>query len=332
MTSLKTAGSLQITTPSRLHFGLFGFGAPGRQFGGVGAMIQSPGLRLRVTSADRFSTSGPLAHRVAEFAGRWCRHHGWDRLPACRLEVLSAPCQHVGLGVGTQLGMAVAAGLCRLLRGEVAPAEELARSVGRGRRSAVGTYGFEQGGLILERGKLPHEALGPLVERHPLPAAWRFVLIQASPRPGLSGNAEQQAFDQLPTVAPGTTQRLWHEARDHLVPSVVAADFEGFSESVYRFGRLAGSCFAERQGGAYNGPQLHWLVRRVRTLGVRGVGQSSWGPTLFAVLPDQAAAENFCREIAEACDGEELQLRISPPANDGASIERLPGKIGGGEQ
>ena len=43
--------------------------------------------------------------------------------------------------------------------------KELTRLTGRGRRSAVGTYGFVQGGFLVETGKVPGESLAPLALR-----------------------------------------------------------------------------------------------------------------------------------------------------------------------
>ena len=84
--------------------------------------------------------------------------------------------------------------------------------------------------------------------------------------------------------------------------------------------RLAGQCFAHIQGGPYNGPHLAQLVDTIRSLGVRGVGQSSWGPTLFALLPEQAAAERFQRCLSEKLSPPLLQIIISPPNRRGARI------------
>ena len=49
----KMSDRLQIRTPSRLHFGLFGWGPEvGRQFGGIGLMIGDPGVQLLVEPAQ----------------------------------------------------------------------------------------------------------------------------------------------------------------------------------------------------------------------------------------------------------------------------------------
>ena len=136
--------------------------------------------------------------------------------------------------------------------------------------------------MIVDRGKLPGESIAELDCRLPLPENWRFVLIQPRTGGGLSGSAEHRAFSQLPAVPEEVTVELQEEIRTQMVPALAEEDFERFSESVYRYGRLAGLCFAAVQGGPYNGPHLAELVDHVRSLGVAGGGQSAWGPALFA--------------------------------------------------
>ncbi len=147
--------SVEVVAPSRLHFGMFSFGQRELpQYGGVGVMINRPGLRLRIAPAERFAATGPLAQRAAAvvelLAKKWHLHE----LPACRLDMVEAPPEHVGLGTGTQLALAVAAGLNAFRGQPPKSAAELAALTGRGARSAIGTYGFLHGGLLVERGKL----------------------------------------------------------------------------------------------------------------------------------------------------------------------------------
>lgn len=313
---------VHVTAPSRLHFGLFSFGQPdGRQNGGVGVMIDRPAVRLRVSASHEFETTGPLAERAMLFANRWADFRGIAGKLPCRIEVLSAEPQHVGLGVGTQLGLSVAAALDALLRSSTSSPAELATSVGRGQRSAVGTYGFAHGGLIVERGKLPAERIAPLDASLALPSEWRFVLIRPRTGSGLWGTDEQDAFDRLPPVPREVTEKLIEEVRQRMVPSAASGQFDSFSESVYRYGRVAGMCFAEVQGGPYNGPRLSELVEATRSMGVTGVGQSSWGPTLFAILPDEIKAEEFAGRMTERVAADEIDVHIAAVENQGASIE-----------
>ena len=265
-----SAEIVEVVAPSRLHFGLLSFGQPaGRQFGGAGLMIDAPALRLRIRGSDRFETSGPLAPRVRDVAQRFARYHELSAPPACHVEVLEAPPQHVGLGSGTQLAMAVAAGLATWRSDDWEPSPDnlldLVTVAGRAARSAIGTYGFVLGGLIRESGKLACETLAPLEERVEVPADWRFVLVLPRHEPGLSGDEERQAFDHLPPVPLETTEHLRRELNDHLFPAARAGDFTRFGESLYRYGHTAGECFAARQGGPFASQRLAALVETIRS-------------------------------------------------------------------
>jgi beta-ribofuranosylaminobenzene 5'-phosphate synthase len=312
---------IRVTAPSRLHFGLLSLGGtPGRHFGGVGAMIEQPCVNLRVGSATAFDVAGHGSRRALEFAGKWRAFHGRE-LPTCRLELLATIPEHAGLGSGTQLALGVAAGLSAFCGLTKQSPQELAMSVGRGLRSAVGTYGFSFGGLIVEQGKLAGEAISPLDCRVDLPVQWRFVLVLPRGLSGLAGSDEATAFSALPPVPQVATDKLVSEIHDSLVPAAATADFDRFAASLYRYGHLSGECFAARQGGPYNGPLLAALVARIRRLGYEGVGQSSWGPTICAACPSQSAAEKLVEQLAAGSEFGVLDHFISAPCNRGAQIE-----------
>ena len=310
---------VHVTAPSRLHFGLWSLAnSSGRQFGGVGAMIDKPGLRLTIEEGD--GVTGPLAARAAAFAHRWAEFHKLP-VPRCRLVIHDAPPEHVGLGTGTQLALAVAAGLNAYCGLPSQTPQELALSVGRGLRSAVGTYGFAFGGLVVEQGKLPGEQISPLDCRIDLPAAWQFVLVRHCDVAGLAGEEEVAAMAALPAVPPAVTARLIEEVRERLVPAAATNDFGAFADSLYCYGKLSGQLFAARQGGAYHGPILTELVARIRARGYPGVGQSSWGPTLFVVTASSTDAEALVAQLRQQDAGRRLHLEVSSPCNGGARIE-----------
>ena len=337
-----SARQVLVAAPSRLHFGLFSLGhSAERQYGGVGVMLQQPGLKLRIASGiasanhspNDSQSSSPLSVRATQFARRWLEFqankagtsptklaHLQQELSPLTLQVLSAPPDHVGLGVGTQLGLAVAAGLNAWFHLPAAGALELALSVGRALRSAVGTYGFLSGGLIVEQGRRAGEPISPLDCRIDFPAQWRFLLVRPTAGRGMYGSEESAAMQALPVVPPEVTAALVAEACERMVPAAAMVDFPAFSASLYRYGNLAGNCFSARQGGPYNGPTLTALVELLRSLGSQGVGQSSWGPTLFAVCESQAAAEDLSAKVQSAWSGVELSLQITPAANGGASV------------
>ncbi len=318
---------LTVRAPARLHFGLFSFGNSGRQFGGTGVMIAEPALELVIRSASRFSVSGPLANEVQACAERCVGAWGADDLPACRLEVLTSPPRHAGLGSGTQLACAVATGLAAWCGRPTPTAHAMAEWTGRGQRSAIGTYGFLQGGLIVEAGRLPQDPLSPLLSRVAVPAAWRFILVRPDLTDGLSGEDELRAFATLAPVPSATREALVGEVEEHLLPALVAGDCQAFGESVYRYGRLAGSCFAAVQGGPYNGSELTGLVEVLRELGVAGVGQSSWGPTVFGIVDSQITAERIADELKRRYSAKRLSITITEADNRGAQVVRKDGPL-----
>lgn len=314
-----------VRTPSRLHFGLTSFGrSDGPLWGGVGVMVSPPEASIEVSPADRFRATGKMADRVESFARRAADYWNLEELPRCHIHVTAAPPDHVGLGTGTQLGLAVGLILSRFLElGEQSPAE-LAASVGRGKRSAVGTYGFAQGGMIVDGGKHDGQALGTLKRRIVLPQQWRFVLARRHEVTGLSGTSESRAFQELPPVPRRVSRQLRQSIDEELVPTAAAGDYHDFGNSLFHYGKLAGSCFAAIQGGPYASPEIAELISLIREHGEPGVGQSSWGPTVFALTECQAQAEDLAAYLRQRTRENPLHLTICEPNNVGAKVERKP--------
>ncbi len=311
---------IHVRAPSRLHFGMFSFGhADHPQFGGVGVMVEPPPAELKITQAAEFIVDGTHSDRVRRFAENAMRFWKIGSLPTCRIEV-DAPPDHTGLGVGTQLGLATAAGLRQYLGLPKMSAAELATSVGRGGRSSVGTYGFKLGGLIVDGGKREGERVGELAGRLPLPEDWRFVLMRPTDGRGLAGECEARAFAELPPVPRAITQHLWEITNERMLPAVRSADCAKFGDAVYEFGRLAGDCFAAAQGGPFANARIAKLVDDIRCYGVKGVGQSSWGPTVFAIAANDAEANKLVTWLRSADNCRDIEFTISRPNNSGAVI------------
>lgn len=317
--------TIEVVAPARLHFGLWSLGLPpkagqgARQFGGVGVMIRRPAVRLRIEPTRGWTVQGEQSERALAFAQCWAAYHGCS-LPDCRLTLEEVPPPHAGLGSGTQLALSVAAGLSLFCGKPIPTLSELAESVGRGRRSAVGTYGFAFGGLIVERGKAPHERISPLEYRVVLPSAWHFVLVRPLGVQGLAGSQEAEALARLPPAPPRVTQELVERVRQEMVPAALRGDFATFSESVYAYGHRAGTCFAPLQGGPYNGSVVTALVERLRHMGIRGVGQSSWGPTVYALVASRPEAEALAEQLARCTDLPPLEVLVTETAPRGAAL------------
>lgn len=313
---------VSVRTASRIHFGMFSLGHSNRPaFGGVGVMVSPPSVKISLRPAQRFSVAGLLSNRVEQVVRTATAVWRLDGLPECELRVEQVPPGHSGLGVGTQLGLAVVTGLRKFLGMADMNAVDLARSAGRGGRSAVGTYGFLEGGLIVDGGKREGQPLGTLLRRVELPTAWRFVLIRSRHTSGLAGAGEAQAFDQLPPVTEEVTLQLRTIALEAMLPAVARADCAAFGHSVYEFGRLAGNCFTPVQGGPFASDEIQSMVETIREHGVPGVGQSSWGPTVFAIAVSRLEASELADWLADRYDPRLYEISVASPNNHGATVE-----------
>lgn len=320
---------LAITTPSRLHFGLFAFGrGHQRQFGGVGLMIDRPQTRLRFASSERLQLEVADAARVRRAIEAWWRLHASqlassanqiDEVPVSIRQV-SGPPLHVGLGSGTQLTLAVAAGLTHWFQLPTELTVADSAHYGRARRSAVGTHGFFLGGLIVEQGKGRGDPVGQLDARIELPGQWRIVLACPRNQMGPSGGAEEALFDALPPVDPHTATTLRMMVQDQLVPAALAGDFEGFSSTLYEFGIRAGLCYGTVQVGPFRSLEVRQLVEFIRGRGIAGVGQSSWGPCVFAVCPAPQDAETLLSELRQHFPSEHFWFESSSPSRRGYTV------------
>jgi beta-RFAP synthase len=318
-----------VRAHSRLHFGLLNPGGwvSSRRFGGVGLMVERPGLRLGVEASASWSAEGPLAERALAFAHRCAQSLRQERgdidLSPRRLAIEWAAPEHVGLGTGTQLGLAVARALA-VSWGVEADVPTLARWVGRGLRSALGTHGFEQGGFLVEAGKHSADGLAPLVARLPFPDDWRVVLVL--PRlearaAGWHGLREVQAFAQLADrpAPPERMDVLCRLVLLGLLPALAERDVEAFGEALYEFNVRVGEAFAPVQGGVYASADVAEVVAFVRGQGIRGVGQSSWGPTVFAVVADADQAEHLSARLRARFGLEDAAVPVTPACNHGAT-------------
>ena len=317
---MSSRNSVFVESPARLHFGVLDLrGDLGRRFGGLGAAIPEPSLLLEAAPAESLNAEGPDAERALEFARRFLQCSGLER--GARLLVHRSIPAHCGLGSGTQLGLGVARALAELY-GMPHEAPTLAKSVGRGKRSAIGTWTFALGGFIVEGGRRPGSSdVAPLLAHFPIPASWRYIVAVPRAAPGLSGEAEAQAFEELPAPPQGEPERVAHLVLMQLLPALVEGDLAGFGSALSSVQRVTGSWFAPRQGGIFApGPGTR-LIEQMSHWGAAGVGQSSWGPAVYGLVEGDEAARELASRVREWLSPEG-QIFVAGFAREGARIWR----------
>ena len=291
-----------VEAPARLHFGLLDLrGGMGRRFGGIGAPAPAVSVRVIVSPASEVVAEGHEAERGADFARRFLASHRISG--GARIVVERSIPAHAGLGSGTQLGLSIARALAELYRVAATP-EDLARAVGRAKRSAVGTWTFAGGGFVVEGGRrLGHDDdVGPLLARQPLPSSWRCVLAVPDSAPGVSGAMEAQAFAELPVPDERDVERVSHLVLMGMLPSVIEGDLETFGAALSEVQEINGRWFSHAQGGMFApGPSAE-IIRVMRDSGAPGVGQSSWGPSVYAIVDGDDAAASLSKRIRDRYD------------------------------
>jgi beta-RFAP synthase len=215
--------------------------------------------------------------------------------------------------------MSVARALAACVGRADMPAEALARRVGRGARSAIGIHGFQLGGFIVEGGKEHNSHVAPLVARLTFPEEWHFLLISDNTK-GRYGQAEREAFDTFTPISRATTAELCRLTLLGMLPAIAERNFDAFSQSLAEFGRMVGECFAAYQGGVYGSPVAQTATEALARHGVRGVAQSSWGPTLAAVCESKFRAEWTAARLADSLP-DSTRILNATANNLGAKIE-----------
>lgn len=298
-------------------------GGLGRHFGSLGLTLQGLGVRVSACPAEQFSVTGPQAARVEHLAQTMQRHYGLGN--GFRLVTREVIPEHVGLGSGTQLALATGMAISHLF-GLSLSVREIATVLDRGGRSGIGVGAFESGGFLLDGGRTPEGPLPPVIAQLSFPANWRVVLVfDERGQEGVHGDQEVAAFRMLPQFAETSAAHLCRLTLMQVLPGLVERDFARFSAGIGAIQRIVGDHFAPAQGGRFSSHAVTEVLAWLATRNMEGIGQSSWGPTGFAVVESETQAHALMRE-AQARWGVDSGLRFAVLAgqNTGAEFELEP--------
>lgn len=328
--------TVRVALGARLHAGFLNLSLEReRLYGGVGLGLDRPRTVLTARPAPDVACAHDRARAYAEQAVSLLE------VPGVALTVESTLPAHVGLGSGTRLALTVLAAVA--VANDVDPdphLRDLSPALGRGGRSGVGVATAEAPGFVVDAGhpaaafteQAPAQGewtVPPVAVRRSVPADWRFVVAVPDAPAGRSGAAEDEAMRAAVEAAePAVADRVAGHVTGAILPGLATGDHELFGRGLAGVGRANGAWYERLQGGTFR-PPAGQLVEALRETPATGVGQSSWGPAVWAVT-DASDAETVAaaarQALADLETGETDEdggvVHVARAATAGLSVER----------
>lgn len=321
--------NITVQSSARLHMGFFDLhGGLGRKFGSIGLSLEEPKLVIKAVAADALNVLGGAAVPAAVISKAFSiTQQLLARLQlnnSLELNVVQHIPEHAGLGSGTQLALAIGAAVSQLYGLNLSTAK-IAELTGRGGRSGIGIAAFDYGGLLIDGGRAssPENIVPttpPLLARYDFPEEWRILLIFDTSQPGIHGEQEKIAFTQLPVFPENLAAHLCRHVLMQAMPALVERDLTAFGNSIQTLQTHVGDYFAPAQGGRYASKLVGEVLQHLDAIGVACFGQSSWGPTGFAIFENAIEAEKQMRQLKEKFSAQALNWMICSACNHGAKL------------
>jgi beta-RFAP synthase len=293
----------------------------GRMFGGLGVGIDHPNVIVEAQTAKNFRITGQGVELTKVLVDRF--FSAYQIKPNVHLNVAEVIPSHVGLGSGTQLSIAVAVALAKVLAVK-ASVPELAVEMGRAKRTSVVTSIFQWGGFVVDGGKnLKTQTYPPLLYRQTFPNEWRFVVAVPNQHQGLSNSEENHAFDKLTVMPSCDAAQICRLIMLKLLPAIAEHDIDNFGDALTKIQVITGKHFAQAQGGTYSSQAAEECIEFMKKIKTYGVGQSSWGPALYAVVKHEEAKQTLAKVKAYLKEGLGGEAFIAKANNRGATIKTV---------
>ncbi len=285
---------ISVVAPARLHMGFIDLsGSLGRHFGSIGVALNEHATRLSVTHAKQRVITGPSAQRAEQCLTMLCKAlNVSDKVNIC---IESAIPEHVGLGSGTQMSLAIGSAL-NVLYDLKLSVREIASVMDRGLRSGIGIGIFEQGGLVVDGGRGENTIIPPVLAHFAIPDNWRFILVFDQRGQGLHGQQEIKAFSELPPFPQQEAMRLCYLLLMQGLPALAEHNIVQFGEVISQLQQSVGEHFASAQGGVFTSPEVSQAMKWLAEQGAVAIGQTSWGPTGFCAIDGVASAESITEQ------------------------------------
>lgn len=308
-----------VKTSARLHMGFLDLnGQLSRRFGSLGLGLDAPNTSIELAVGRHvFGETAQIDY--VEKSKHLILAHTQIKAEVS-IKVSEEIPRHFGLGSGTQMALAIGAGINQLFKLDLSLVD-IASIIGRGMRSGIGVGTFAHGGLVVDGGRGKQTSVPPIIAQHRVPEAWRILLIFDHAHIGIHGIEEADAFAALKNADLKMTEKVNHQILMQALPALHDADLDLFGKAIAALQAYTGDYFSPVQGGRYASKLVGKVLCFLSEQGVLCVGQSSWGPTGFAVFKNQALAEQYLLQTKAAFKETQLSWLICLASDKGASIK-----------
>ena len=308
-----------IKAHARLHFGFFDLcDRSGRKFGSLGLTLASPVTEIEASLVDTFSVIGDIDTKSIENIAKNTQllQKSLNLQMLCKLNIKRLIPNHAGLGSGTQLALSLVALFNKLYDLNLSQTH-MTQLSGRGARSGIGLGAFMQGGFLVDAGKQADD-LPEIAVRHDFPENWRIILLCDNAHVGVHGELEQEAFQTLKPMQNSLKNMVY----DHMAPALERSDLLAFGAYMADLQAYNGMYFSPVQGGKFASRDVADALAFLQKNGVACFGQSSWGPTGFAIVENENKANLYLEQLKKQfVDVANLSFAVTQGYNHGATIK-----------
>lgn len=296
-----------VKAPARLHLGILDMkGDLGRIYGSVGVALEKPKTTVKLTKSDTFKVLGlnrfrvDVKDKILDFLLKL------DLKPKVKIQVLNMAPLHVGLGSVTQLLLSIGFGLVKLFNLRLS-VEDVAKLMGRGDVSGIGTYAFKFGGFLIDGGQKIGDSskIPPLLFRLDFPKKWIFVMGIPNIKRGFNDKTEKvmmvKTKESLKNKIVSEASRI---TLMKLLPSLLEKNITEFGKALLMLQLEVGRMFSKAQGGVFRHQIIQHGINFLVKEGAYGGGQSSWGPTFYGLVENRIKAKDLAKKLTSFLDKE----------------------------
>lgn len=317
MNNPQTNQSIFVNAFARLHMGFLDLnGSQGRRFGSLGIGLDALDTMIELAIGENVFDEMEVAYvkqnkqLILQYA---------DIKQAVSIKVHREIPRHFGLGSGTQMALAIGMGINQLFNLNLS-LEKIAQITKRGLRSGIGIGTFAKGGLVLDGGRGVNTIVPPIITQQSFPEEWRILLIFDHHHVGVHGDEETQAFARLKDADLAQTQAVNHQVLMRGLPAIQEKALVVFGEAIAALQAYTGDYFAPAQGGRYASQHVAQVLHFLSEHQINCVGQSSWGPTGFAIFNSETVANQYLTQLKSTFNQPELSWLLCKARNVGAVI------------